>query len=246
MLRSFQGSLLYASCHWFRSANIVSSRFVSQRQQSAFNRPIPVKAISWSCRQISLRASATDVQIKLQESNEITGDTPSNKPQVIILTGPTAVGKTNAALALAERIGGEIISADSVQVYSGLDVGSDKVHRATFVVWQSDHEICNCLPTAQMSTAVAQILLAERRGIPHHLLDILSPKEEFSAGDFYTLARTATADILQVRSPCLIALLYASFCLLFTSSNTTPHIFHPPQSNHDNYIIIGDFSFVLV
>ncbi|EIE19274.1 isopentenyl transferase, partial [Coccomyxa subellipsoidea C-169] len=91
----------------------------------------------------------------------------SNKPQVIILTGPTAVGKTNAALALAERIGGEIISADSVQVYSGLDVGSDK------------------------------ILLAERRGIPHHLLDILSPKEEFSAGDFYTLARTATADILQ-------------------------------------------------
>lgn len=103
-----------------------------------------------------------------------------------------------------------------------------------------------CLPTAQRSTAVAQILLAERRGIPHHLLDILSPKEEFSAGDFYTLARTATADILQVRSPCLIALLCASFCLLFTSSNTTPHRFHPPQSNHDNYIIIGDFSFVLV
>lgn len=48
-------------------------------------------------------------------------------PQVIVLTGPTAVGKTKASLALAERVGGEIISADSVQVYKGLDVGSDKV-----------------------------------------------------------------------------------------------------------------------
>ena len=50
------------------------------------------------------------------------------KPQVLILTGPTAVGKTQLSLSLAERLGGEIISADSVQVYRGLDIGSDKVH----------------------------------------------------------------------------------------------------------------------
>ncbi|KAK9915049.1 hypothetical protein WJX75_004116 [Coccomyxa subellipsoidea] len=87
---------------------------------------------------------------------------------IFVMTSPNiAVGKTNAALALAERIDGEIISADSVQVYAGLDVGSDKISPS------------------------------ERRGIPHHLLDILSPHEEFSAGDFYTLARAATADILQ-------------------------------------------------
>jgi tRNA dimethylallyltransferase len=49
------------------------------------------------------------------------------KQQVIVLTGPTAVGKTRVSLALAEAVGGEIISADSVQVYKGLDVGSDKV-----------------------------------------------------------------------------------------------------------------------
>lgn len=49
------------------------------------------------------------------------------RPKVLIVTGPTAVGKTATALALAERLGGEIISADSVQVYRGLDVGSDKV-----------------------------------------------------------------------------------------------------------------------
>ncbi len=49
------------------------------------------------------------------------------KPKVVIITGATAVGKTAASLALARQIGGEIISADSVQVYRGLDVGSDKV-----------------------------------------------------------------------------------------------------------------------
>ena len=49
------------------------------------------------------------------------------KPKVLILTGPTAVGKTQVSLALAERLNGEIISADSVQVYRGLDIGSDKV-----------------------------------------------------------------------------------------------------------------------
>lgn len=52
---------------------------------------------------------------------------PATKPKVLILTGPTAVGKTRVSLALAERLNGEIISADSVQVYRGLDVGSDKV-----------------------------------------------------------------------------------------------------------------------
>lgn len=88
------------------------------------------------------------------------------KQKVLVLTGPTAVGKTNISLALAEALNGEIISADSVQVYRGLDVGSDKI------------------PPKQ------------RRGVPHHLLDILEADEDFSAGDFYTLARKAAADIL--------------------------------------------------
>jgi dephospho-CoA kinase len=51
----------------------------------------------------------------------------NGKPKVVIITGPTAVGKTAASIALAQQLGGEIISADSVQVYRGLDVGSDKV-----------------------------------------------------------------------------------------------------------------------
>ena len=52
---------------------------------------------------------------------------PNTKPKVLVVTGPTAVGKTAVSLALAERLNGEIISADSVQVYKGLDIGSDKV-----------------------------------------------------------------------------------------------------------------------
>lgn len=50
------------------------------------------------------------------------------KPKIIIVTGPTAVGKTKIGLELAKRLGGEVISADSVQVYTGLDIGSDKVY----------------------------------------------------------------------------------------------------------------------
>ena len=50
-----------------------------------------------------------------------------NQKQLIILTGPTAVGKTNLSIRLAKRIGGEIISADSMQVYRGLDIGSAKI-----------------------------------------------------------------------------------------------------------------------
>ncbi|KAI7839677.1 hypothetical protein COHA_006486 [Chlorella ohadii] len=97
------------------------------------------------------------------------------RPKVLVLTGPTAVGKTKASLALAEALGGEIISADSVQVYRRLDIGSDKIRPE------------------------------EQRGIPHHLIDVLDPEAEFSAGDFFTLARAAAEDILRRgRTPIVV------------------------------------------
>lgn len=92
---------------------------------------------------------------------------PASTPRVLVLTGPTAVGKTQLSLALAERLDGEVVSADSVQVYKGLDIGSDK------------------------------ITVSERRGVPHHLLDILPADAEFSAGFFYDAARAAIQDIVQ-------------------------------------------------
>jgi tRNA dimethylallyltransferase len=91
-------------------------------------------------------------------------DSLSGKP-LIIIAGPTAVGKTAASVRLAERIGGEIVSADSMQVYRGMDIGSAKAS------------------------------LAERRGIPHHLLDIVEPSESFSVARYQKYAYEALQDI---------------------------------------------------
>ncbi|XP_062097009.1 tRNA dimethylallyltransferase 9 [Humulus lupulus] len=88
------------------------------------------------------------------------------KEKVIVISGPTGAGKTRLALELAKRINGEIISADSVQVYRGLDVGSAK-------------------PPS-----------SDRKVVPHHLIDILHPSEEYSVGQFFEDARQATRTIL--------------------------------------------------
>lgn len=88
---------------------------------------------------------------------------PSRNP--IYLAGPTAVGKSSAALALAERVDGEIISADSMQVYRGLDIGAAK-------------------PTP-----------AEQARVRHHLIDICDLGEFFDAAQFAALAKTAIEDI---------------------------------------------------
>ncbi|MBQ4001301.1 MAG: tRNA (adenosine(37)-N6)-dimethylallyltransferase MiaA [Lachnospiraceae bacterium] len=91
-------------------------------------------------------------------------DSLNGKP-LIVIAGPTAVGKTAASVRLAERIGGEIISADSMQVYRGMDIGSAKAS------------------------------LAERLGIPHHLLDIVEPSESFSVARYQKYAYEALQDI---------------------------------------------------
>uniref|UniRef100_A0A7N0U5G0 tRNA dimethylallyltransferase n=1 Tax=Kalanchoe fedtschenkoi TaxID=63787 RepID=A0A7N0U5G0_KALFE len=88
------------------------------------------------------------------------------KKRVVVISGPTGAGKTRIALQLAKRLNGEVISADSVQVYQGLDIGSAK-------------------PTP-----------TERMEVPHHLIDILHPSGDYSVGQFYEDARQATTDIL--------------------------------------------------
>lgn len=85
--------------------------------------------------------------------------------QLVIIVGPTASGKTELAVRLAEKVDAEIVNADSMQVYQGMDIG-----------------------TAKPSPEV-------RRRVPHHLLDIVPPSANFTAADFATEARTAIADI---------------------------------------------------
>jgi tRNA dimethylallyltransferase len=90
---------------------------------------------------------------------------PPSKGPLVVIAGPTATGKTAAALALARRFDGEIVGADSVQVYRGFDVGSAK-------------------PTAE-----------ELGGVPHHLIDVRNPDEPLDAGEYAVLADVAIADV---------------------------------------------------
>lgn len=89
----------------------------------------------------------------------------TKQPPLVILTGPTAVGKTDLSIILAKKIGGEIISADSMQVYRHMDIGS------------------------------AKIMSDEMDGIPHHLIDVLEPAEEFNVVSFQQMAKQAMTGI---------------------------------------------------
>ncbi len=90
----------------------------------------------------------------------------SAKPKLIVILGPTASGKSGAAVEMAKKHNGEIISADSRQVYKGLDIGTGKV-------------------TAE-----------EMQGVPHHCLDIADPATRFTAMDWKKAAEAAIADIV--------------------------------------------------
>jgi len=92
-------------------------------------------------------------------------DAGRSVPRPLFLAGPTGVGKSEVALLLAEKLGGEIISADSMQVYRGLDIGTAK-------------------PSAE-----------ERARVPHHLIDVVEITEPFDAARFVQLAGRAVAEI---------------------------------------------------
>jgi tRNA dimethylallyltransferase len=93
---------------------------------------------------------------------------------IVAVVGATATGKSAVALAVAAECGAEIVNADALQVYRGLDIGTAK-------------------PTA-----------AERQSVPHHLVDILDPRERFSAGEFARRARAALAEIAARGRPALV------------------------------------------
>jgi tRNA dimethylallyltransferase len=93
---------------------------------------------------------------------------------LLIVAGPTAVGKSDLAFNLALRLGGEIVSADSVQVYRGLDIGSAK-------------------PTPE-----------EMAAVPHHMIDICAPDESMDAGRYAELARRAIAQIDRRGKPVVV------------------------------------------
>ncbi len=88
-----------------------------------------------------------------------------SKQKIVIIAGPTAVGKTALSVEIAGLFGGEIVSADSIQIYKGLDIGSAKVTQE------------------------------DMQGIPHYLIDIVDPKQEYSAGQYVSDASKAIDEI---------------------------------------------------
>ena len=98
-----------------------------------------------------------------------------SKEKIIIISGPTAVGKTALSIELAKKFNGEIINADSIQIYKGLNIGS------------------------------AKITEEEKEGIKHHLLDFLSPFDTFSTGDYVKKAKeTITEIISRNKTPIIV------------------------------------------
>lgn len=97
-----------------------------------------------------------------------------NKPKVIVISGPTASGKTALSIELAKKIDGEIISADSMQIYKDMDIGTAK----------PDEE--------------------EKQGIKHYLMDYISPEQRYSVAQFKKDATDAIEEILQKRKMPII------------------------------------------
>lgn len=97
------------------------------------------------------------------------------RPKIVVISGPTAIGKTALGIALAHRFGGEVVNADSRYLYRGFDIG------------------------------VAKPDVLERQGVPHHLIDILPPDGEMSLARYQDLAMAAIAGILgRQRLPLLV------------------------------------------
>lgn len=89
------------------------------------------------------------------------------KPKILVIIGPTAVGKSDLAIKLAKRFNGEVISADSRQVYKGMDIGSGKITKS------------------------------EMKGVPHHLLDVANPKSTYTVAQYKKDSLDAIHDILR-------------------------------------------------
>jgi len=88
-------------------------------------------------------------------------------PKIVVITGPTATGKTKLGILLCKKFGGEVVSADSMQVYKGMDIGTAK-------------------PSPD-----------EMEGVPHHMLSVVSPHEQFSVSRYVEMAAECTDDILR-------------------------------------------------
>lgn len=103
------------------------------------------------------------------------------RPKLIVILGPTSSGKSALGIKLAQKFNGEIISADSRQVYKGMDIGTGKIARD------------RALKIKNLKFKIPPEYISG--GIPHHLLDVVSPKKQFTVADYKQLLKSAIAQI---------------------------------------------------
>ena len=113
------------------------------------------------------------------------------KPKIIVILGPTASGKSDLAVEIAKKINGEIISADSRQVYRGMDIGTGKVPRDK----NPELQILNPKQFPKYKIQNTKYIYLHQ-GVPHYLLDVASPKRRFSVAQYKNLAQKAIEKIL--------------------------------------------------
>jgi tRNA dimethylallyltransferase len=99
---------------------------------------------------------------------------PSQWPSVVAIVGPTAAGKSDVALEVARRIGGEVVNADAFQVYRGMDIGT------------------------------AKLGIVQRQGVVHHLIDILEVTEDLSVAQYQQAGRAVLTELAQRRVPAVV------------------------------------------
>lgn len=97
-----------------------------------------------------------------------------NKPKVILIAGPTGVGKTAASVILAKKLNTEIISCDSMQIYKGMDIGT------------------------------AKVTPGEAEGVVHHMIDVASPADNFSVCDYVTMAAPVIDELARLGKPAIV------------------------------------------
>lgn len=123
------------------------------------------------------------------------------KPKLLVILGPTSSGKTSLAVKLAMKFNGEIVSADSRQVYRGMDIGTGKdLEEFTVIPEGARNERLiesryKCISREMLSLRSAP-LQHDIIKIPHHLIDVVSPKKRFNLADYQRLAFKAIDDIL--------------------------------------------------
>lgn len=119
------------------------------------------------------------------------------KLKIIVILGPTASGKSDAAIKLAKKFNGEIISADSRQIYKGMDIGTGKVTGSLETVILSEIESRpkrDEMKSKDPNNQFTKLYISE--GAPHHLIDVAEPMEDFNVSHFKKLANEAIEEIL--------------------------------------------------